>query len=186
MSTPIPGYDEPPPPAQETGGRRPDPGSRRAGRLALLLLVPALLAVVGLQQCSVAAGGAGLREEARERVLPPAAGESFTFVSQMMVRFDRAIGDLMSASGAPGGAGGASAAQFIEQIDSMAVSPTERVRGAIIAGAMLGPEAFEERSGEAAALVRRAGEAPRGLSEAATQSLLSALQTPRARASRRR
>ncbi|MEO1585019.1 MAG: CPBP family intramembrane glutamic endopeptidase, partial [Planctomycetota bacterium] len=64
---------------------------------------------------------------------------------------------------------------------SAAASPdrSSNASGPSIAPAMIGPEAFEERSGEAAALVRRAGEAPRGLSEAATQSLLSDLETAR-------
>lgn len=153
--------------------RRPDPGSRRAGVVTLLLLIPALLVVVTLQQFSVIAGGAQIEETARTEVLPPADGDGFTLISKMMVKFEALLGDMAEA----GAARSTNAAQFMGQIDSMAQSPSERVRAVMVAAELVGTDQIGVRLDAAAEATLSATIGDLGLSSEASTMLLDDVQT---------
>ncbi|MEL6499376.1 MAG: CPBP family intramembrane glutamic endopeptidase [Planctomycetota bacterium] len=158
--------------------RRPDPGSRRAATITLLLLIPALVVVVALQQLSVAAGGSQLEETAKAEVLPPAAGDAFTLISKMMVKFDVLLRDLAQAGGQAQAVGGA---EFMANVDTMAQSPSEQVRAAIVAAQLVGTDQIGARLDAAAeatfdATVGDLGGAF-GLSSEASTMLLDDVQT---------
>lgn len=156
------------------GRRRPDPGSRRAGLLTLLILIPVLLVVVGLQQFSVLAGGAALKETARAEVLPPSAGDGFTMVSKMMVKFEALLSDMAEAGGGPRST---NSAQFMGQIDTMAQSPSERVRAVIVAAELVGTDDLDTRIESAADAVLTATASEQGLGSQASTNLLDDLET---------
>ncbi|MEL6796679.1 MAG: type II CAAX endopeptidase family protein [Planctomycetota bacterium] len=158
--------------------RRPDPGSRRAATITLLLLIPALVVVVALQQLSVAAGGAQLEETAKVEVVPPAAGDGFTLVSKMMVKFDALLTDLAQSGGQPQpqprAVGGA---DFMNNVDTMAASPSEKLRAAIVAGQLVGTDDIGVRLDAAAEATFDATIGDFGLSAEASTMLLDDLQT---------
>ena len=154
--------------------RRPDPGSRRAGLITLLLLIPALVVVVGLQQFSVIAGGAQIEETARTEVLPPASGDGFTLISKMMVKFEALLSGLAEAGGAPRST---NAAQFMGQIDTMAQSPSEKLRAAIVAAQLVGTDDIDTRLDHAADATLEATLGDFGLSAEASTMLLDDLET---------
>ena len=143
-------FTQPTPAEQSQEGRqmlrRPDPGSRRAATITLLLLIPALIVVVALQQLSVAAGGSQLEETAKAEVVPPAAGDAFTLVSKMMVKFDALLTDLSQSGGQPQPQSRAvGGADFMTNVDTMAASPSEKLRAVIVAAQLVGTDDIESR-----------------------------------------
>lgn len=154
--------------------RRPDPGSRRAATVTLLLLIPVLLVVVLLQQFSVVTGGSRMEEVARAEVLPPSAGDGFTMMSKMMVKFDALLGELAQQSGQPRSVRGA---DLLANIDTTAQSPSEKVRAAVVAAELVGTEGLGERLNNAADAVYQATLGERGLSVEASTMLLDDLET---------
>jgi membrane protease YdiL (CAAX protease family) len=150
------------------GGREPDAGSRRAGLLALLVLIPVLAGVVLLQQLSVSAGSARAEASARETVSPPSVGDSFGLVSKLVVKFEAL---LRSESGRTLNTG-----QFMETVDTAAASPAEKLRAAIVAGELLGPEAARERLIGAGEAVAEAALHPAGYSAEASGLLLGDIE----------
>ncbi|MEO0631525.1 MAG: hypothetical protein AAFY46_12495, partial [Planctomycetota bacterium] len=153
--------------------RRPDPGSRRAATITLLLLIPALIVVVALQQLSVAVGGSQLEETARAEVLPPAEGDGFTLISKMMVKFEALLGGMAEA----GGARSTNAGQFMTQIDTMAQSPSEKVRAVMVAAQLIGTDDIDTRIDAAAQATLDATIGDFGLSAEASTMLLDDLET---------
>lgn len=109
----------------ETGGRRPDPGSRRARAVTWLLLIPLLAGILFLQHFEPA-------PEAPDSVVtPPPPVDPFAVVSKVEVK-------LWHASKQTGSADPALPGQLIENLDKSAQSPLDRLRCAVVAGEMLG------------------------------------------------
>lgn len=150
------------------GGREPDAGSRRAGVLTLLILIPVLAGVVLLQQVSVSAGASHMETSARETVIPPSVGDSFTLVSKLVVKFEALLSDESGRTLNTG--------RFMDTVDTAAVSPGEKLRAAIVAGELLGSEAARERLIGAGEAVAEAALHPRGYSSEASGLLLGDIE----------
>lgn len=108
------------------GGRRPDPGSRRARLLAWLLLIPLLVGVVAVQHLEPPP------EPPESLVTPPGTVDTFTLVSKLEAK-------VWYAGVRAGTTDPALAASLMENLDQQARYPLERLRGAIVAGELLGP-----------------------------------------------
>ncbi|MEM9166863.1 MAG: CPBP family intramembrane glutamic endopeptidase [Planctomycetota bacterium] len=145
--------------------RRPDPGSRTVALLAWLILVPVVLVVAGLQQCSVVVATQRADASARSTVPPPAPGDAFTLSTRIMLAGASVLEDLGATPGQIG--------QVQESVDQSAVSPTERVRAAAVAGRLLDADAARERLEQAAEAVLAAQMHENGLSDEAGAQLLN-------------
>lgn len=117
-------------------GRLPDPGSRTAGWVTLLLLIPALAVVVFFQQRAVIAEAA-LAEERAQEIVPSGKADVFGLLSRFTVKFNHLLEEM--------GASESELAQFrgnyMDTIDEQAMSPHEEMRAAMIAGDMEGADA---------------------------------------------
>lgn len=110
----------------------PDPGSRRAGWVTLLVLVPVLAVVVGLQQFSVVSASRAARESA-QTIVPSGRADTFGLMSRLSVRFHHALVGVDPAKGA----GVLEKAGYLESLDTWAASPHERMRAAIVAAELV-------------------------------------------------
>ncbi len=106
--------------------RRPDPGSRRAGLLTLLMLVPALLVVISLQQCSVVTATQNAEAKAQE-IHPAGRGETFGLMSRFSVRLEHTTRWLEGKDTTS-----VNAASYMKSLYDMASSPVDHVRLAIV------------------------------------------------------
>jgi membrane protease YdiL (CAAX protease family) len=123
---------------------QPDAGSRRSGLIALLVLVPLLTAVVALQQLSVrAASRAG--PDTLEVVSAPPISDGFTLVSKLMFKTGAGLEQLSPGSELAG--------MFYDNIDAAALSPSERVRAAMLAEAMADPKRARQAWAQARASI---------------------------------
>ena len=118
-----------------SGGRHPDPGSKRAGRLTWLLLIPALVVVVSLQQCSVVQATQKAQDNAQE-IIPASRSSTFGLLSRFTVKFHHLLFalDENQAEGALEKAG------YLSTLDSMASSPHEMLQGAVVHGEIGGAQ----------------------------------------------
>lgn len=115
-------------PSSENWATSPDPGSRSAARLTLLLLIPALIGVIFLQQWSVSTATREARAEA-QTITPSGRADTFGLMSQLTVRFHHALVKLDPAKGPAM----LDQAGYVETLDSYATSPHEKMRAAIVA-----------------------------------------------------
>ena len=125
-------------------GRRPDPGSRKAGLITWLLLIPTLAVVVSLQQCSVALATQRAHDEAQQ-IVPASRSSTFGLLSRFTVKFHHLLMSLdeKEAEGALENAG------YLEAVDGMAASPHEMLQGAIVHGEIAGAQAALDKLDEA-------------------------------------
>jgi len=115
--------------------RRPDPGSKRAALIALLVFLPLLLMVVISQQTSVQQAS-----EAPEvtEITPPSTGEVPVLLSKVYFKIHETFGPEAQVG----------SAQNMAQLDAAASGPIDRLRIAIVAGELQGPEAALARLDE--------------------------------------
>ncbi len=116
--------------------KHPDPGSKRAGRLTWLLLIPVLAVVVSLQQCSVVSATQKAESNAQQ-IIPASRSSTFGLLSRFTVRFHHLLNsiDEKEAEGALENAG------YLETMDSMAASPHEMLQAAVVHGEIAGEQA---------------------------------------------
>ncbi len=140
--------DSPIPPRAD--GRRTDPGSRRAGLLTLLMLIPAFVVVVTLQQCSVSNATRNAEAKAQE-IHPAGRGETFGLMSRFLVRLEHTTRWLESKDTTSINAG-----SYMKSLRDIASSPADRVRLAIVEAeiydAKKGREALDDAAHELLAL----------------------------------
>lgn len=136
------------------GHRRgqPDPGSSGARLLTWLILVPAFLMVVGLQQFSVFSANQTAIQEAQE-IRPAGKADTFGLMSRFAVKIDRASRELSGGDGPD-----MNTTTLMTSVRDSATSPADRVRVAIVAGEMLGAEEAEESLAEAEEDLENLGE----------------------------
>lgn len=107
--------------------REPDPGSRKAGLITWLVLVPVLIAVVALQQLSVSMATKAAEEQVQE-IHPAGRGETFGLMSRFTVRAEHTTRWLEKKETASINAG-----SYMSSLEGVAESPADRVRLAIVA-----------------------------------------------------
>ncbi len=132
-----------PEPQVSPSGRVPDPGSRLARNIALIVLVVFYGLTVFLQQTSQSAGPAIPVDPTM--VEPPGVDPAF-WMAKFSVKFVHM--DPAAGSGGAGGGGGGSSAQgaaLMPRIDEDAKTPVEKIRAAMIAGDLLGRAEAMER-----------------------------------------
>lgn len=130
----------------------PDPGSPRARLLTWLVLVPAFLLVVGLQQFSVFSANQTAIKEAQE-IRPAGKADTFGLMSRFAVKIDRASREL-SGRDEPD----MNTSTLMTSVRDSATSPADRVRVAIVAGEMLGAEQARGSLAEAEETIENFGE----------------------------
>lgn len=132
-------FDPSIPPTQPTAelreGRRPDPGSRGAARIAWVLLIVMVGLVVWMQQSRASAPAA---PPVTSQVVPePNSG--FSFTARLVLRMMTALRDLDAQSTPQGGVSpnaasmDANSSAMVTTLDSSARTPAERLRLAITA-----------------------------------------------------
>ncbi len=123
-----------------TEDRVPDPGSRKAGWITLLLLIPALAFVVFTQQSSVIKATAEAEASAQE-IVPSGRADTFGLLSRFTVKFHHLMMDIDENQGATA----LEDAGYMDAIDDMSVSPHEMLRGAIVAAEVVSEEEAQDR-----------------------------------------
>lgn len=124
--------------------RQPDPGSKRAGLITWLILIPVLAVVVSLQQCSVVQATQNAADEAQE-VTPSSRSSTFGLLSRFSVKFHHLLIsiDEEEADGALERAG------YLDTMDTMTGSPHEMLQSAVVHGEINGPRAALDQLAEA-------------------------------------
>jgi membrane protease YdiL (CAAX protease family) len=123
--------------------RKPDPGSRKAGWIALCFLIPVLAFVVYTQQSSVMKATADAEAKAQE-IVPSGRADTFGLISRFTVKFHHLLVSIDENEGA----NALDQAGYLDTVDDMAFSPHEMLRAAIVAAEVVGEdEALERISG---------------------------------------
>lgn len=110
---------------QTDGPRRPDPGSPTARILAWLLLIPLLAGVLGLQHCEAPP------EPPESLVTPPAAVDPYAVMAKLEAK-------LWHATVRAGQKDPTLPGALMDNLDKSARTPLDRLRGAVVAGEMVG------------------------------------------------
>ena len=137
-------------PGQKRG--EPDPGSSGVRLLTWLVLVPAFLMVVGLQQFSVFSASQTAIQEAQE-IRPAGKADTFGLMSRFAVKIDRASRELSGKEGPD-----MNTTTLMTSVRDSATSPADQVRVAIVAGEMLGADEADESLAEAEVVLENLGE----------------------------